>query len=334
VFDKSAATVKFAQKELQEPQMEKHIGEYLAWLMPELARQGIEIQDQNEIDYGWQLRLNNGEHSAVLNLYYSAKKGVSKVLAGKENPLKAQLHQLLQQNSESGAASFHTWERWIGSDEAGKGDYFGPLVVAAFAMEREMEADLRSLGVMDSKRLADYSIKNIAHSLYERYPKNISCVVIKPLRYNEIIADMQTRGENLNDLLAWQHGKAIMELLEQVPNIRGILVDRFSHGKKVWKLLSGKEIGIPVEERVKAESDFAVAAASIIARYQFLQAKASMNQRYGIKFPLGSGKNVLEPARAFADKFGWERLAEVAKLHFVTSREVRARDIFEPPAHK
>ena len=112
------------------------------------------------------------------------------------------------------------------------------------------------------------------------------------------------------------------------------MVDRFSHGKKVWKLLSGKEIGIPVEERVKAESDFAVAAASIIARYQFLQAKASMNQRYGIKFPLGSGKNVLEPARAFADKFGWERLAEVAKLHFVTRREVRARDIFEPPAHK
>ncbi|NLW18914.1 MAG: ribonuclease HIII [Candidatus Cloacimonetes bacterium] len=314
--------------------MNKHIGEYLAWLMPELAREGIEIQDQKEIDYGWQLHLQDKEHKSVLNLYYSEKKGVSKVLAGKETPLKARLRLLLARNSEQTETAFHTWERWIGSDEAGKGDYFGPLVVAAFAMDQEMEEELRSLGVMDSKRLTDQSIKSIAHSLYERFPEQISCVVIKPLRYNEIIADMQSRTENLNDLLAWQHGKAIMELLQRIPNIHGILVDRFSHGKKVSKLLSGKEIPVPVEERVKAEADPAVAAASIIARYQFLQAKASMAKHFGMKFPLGSGKNVLEPARTFADKFGWERLAEVAKLHFVTSREVRARDIFEPSADK
>lgn len=314
--------------------MNKHIGEYLGWLLPELAREGIEIQDQKEIDYGWQLVLHDEEHKSVLNLYYSEKKGVSKVLAGKENPLKARLRSLLAQNAQKTEAKFHSWERWIGSDEAGKGDYFGPLVVAAFAMDQDMKEELRSLGVMDSKRLPLQSVKKLAHSLYERYAEKISCVVIKPLRYNEIIADIQSRGENLNDLLAWQHGKAIMELLDRIPNIHGILVDRFSHGKKVSKLLRTKEIPVPVEERVKAESDIAVAAASIIARYQFLQVKDSMNQHFGIKFPLGSSKNVLEPARAFADKFGWERLAEVAKLHFVTSRQVRARDIFEPPADK
>ena len=84
-----------------------------------------------------------------------------------------------------------------------------------------------------------------------------------------------------------------------------------------------------MEERPKAETDPAVAAASIIARYQFLQQREAMNNYYGMKFPLGSGKNVIETAKNFADKYGWNRLSEVAKLHFITSRSVRQRTIFD-----
>jgi len=314
--------------------MDKHLESALAQLLPELARHGISVASRRELAYGLQLRLERDGQAATLNIYWSLKKGISQVLAGKPNSLQADLEKLLNRGAPASVGDFHTWERWIGSDECGKGDYFGALVVAAFALDTEKVDEIRSLGVLDSKKLTDLQVKGIAHSLYERFSDRIACVVIKPLRYNEIMADRQSRGENLNDLLAWQHGAAIMELLGRVPLVRGVLVDQFSLHKKVSKFLKTKEIGIPVEERPKAESDPAVAAASVIARYQFLQSRQAMDRHYKMSFPLGSGKNVLPPAQAFADKYGWNRLAEVAKLHFVTSRGVRVRDIFDPPADK
>ena len=314
--------------------MDKEIESCLSQLLPELARRGIGIASQREIAYGLQLRLERDGQNATLNLYHSLKRGVSKVLSGKENKLKLELEAVIGKPNEHKVGDFHTWERWIGSDECGKGDYFGSLVVAAFAMDAEMETDIRSLGVLDSKKLADTQIKTIAHCLYERYRERIACIVIKPLRYNEIMTDMQARGKNLNDLLAWQHGTAILELLERVPMVQGILADQFSTRKKVSQYLKEKEVAIPVEARPKAESDPAVAAASVIARYQFVQSRQAMDRHYGMKFPLGSGKNVLPPAKAFADKYGWDRLAEVAKLHFITSRSVRVQDIFDPSADK
>ncbi len=314
--------------------MNKQIAEYLAALHPELAKRGINVSSQREIAYGVQLRLEKEGHLATLNIYFSLKKGLSQVIsAPAESALKAELEEICRK-SEAPVGDFHTWERWIGSDECGKGDYFGSLVVAAFAMDREFESDLAGMGVLDSKRLRDTQIRTIAHKLYEKYNDRIACIVIKPIKYNEIIADMQTRKQNLNDLLAWQHGTAILQLLEKVPKVQGVLADQFSRQKKVAQFLKGREVGIPIEERPKAESDPAVAAASIIARYQFIQSRASLDRHYKMKFPLGSGKNVLKPAKAFADKYGWDRLAEVAKLHFITSRDVRAQDIFESPANK
>ncbi|MBW6514303.1 MAG: ribonuclease HIII [Candidatus Syntrophosphaera sp.] len=314
--------------------MDKHIEEYLAELLPELARRGIHISSQREIAYGVQLRLARDSQAATLNVYHSAKKGLSKVLgADSGSSLKQELEELCG-GREQPVGDFHTWERWIGSDECGKGDYFGALVVAAFAMDSELEGALRRLGVADSKKLRDPQIKSIALQLYEKFNSRIACVVIKPLKYNEIIADMQSRKQNLNDLLAWQHGTAIIELLGRFGDSQGVLVDQFSRRKKVREFIKSRELPIPVEERPGAEADPAVAAASIIARYQFIQSRQAMDRHYQMKFPLGSGKNVLAPAREFADKYGWNRLAEVAKLHFVTSRDVRVQDIFEPGANK
>ena len=314
--------------------MDKHLESALAQLLPELARHGISVASRRELAYGLQLRLERDGQAATLNIYWSLKKGISQVLAGKPNSLQADLEKLLNRGAPASVGDFHTWERWIGSDECGKGDYFGSLVVAAFAMDADLEPDIRSLGVLDSKKLTDTRIKTIAHALYERYPERIACIVIKPLRYNEIMTDMQGRGKNLNDLLAWQHGTAILELLGRIPLVQGVLADQFSPRKPVRQYLLGKEVAVPVEERVKGESDPAVAAASVIARYQFLQSRQAMDRHYRMKFPLGSGKNVLHPAKAFADKFGWDRLAEVAKLHFITSRSVRVQDIFDPATDK
>lgn len=309
--------------------MDKHIEEFLSHLLPELAKRGIAVTSEREIAWGLQLRLERETATASLNIYHSAKRGLSTVLgASAASPLRADLEELCQKK-ELPHALFHEWESWIGSDECGKGDYFGPLVVAAFAAESSILEDLRRLGVTDSKKLRDPQIKAIALKLYEKYNKRIACVVIKPLKYNEIIADMQTRGQNLNDLLAWQHSAAIQELLVRFPLTEGILVDQFSHHRKVKALLKKRKVATPVEERHGAEADLAVAAASLIARYQFLQSKDSMNHYYKIKFPLGASRNVLKPAQDFVEQYGLKRLAEVAKLHFVTSRKVQETDIFE-----
>ncbi len=307
--------------------MDKHIDEYLAGLLPELAGRGIRVSAMREIAYGVQLRLECEGDSATLNVYYSEKRGLSKVLgASSGSQLKPVLEELCRVE-KTPQAEFHSWDIWIGSDESGKGDYFGALVVAAFAMDRQYEGELRELGVMDSKRLKDPQIKTIAMQLYARFNSRIACIVIKPPKYNEIIADMKGNRQNLNDLLAWQHSTAILELLKQNPDAQGVLVDQFSTQKKVRKLLKNREIAIPVEERTGAEADVAVAAASIIARYQLIQNREAMNRFYGINFPFGAGNNVLKPAQAFVEKYGLKRLAEVAKLHFVTSIKVQQKEI-------
>ncbi len=308
--------------------MDKHIDEYLAQLLPELARRGITVAGDREIAYGIQLRLQRADDGATLNLYHSAKRGLTAVVGGSaQSLLRQELDTICSPPSEE-RERLHGWSRWIGSDECGKGDYFGALVVAAFAMEDSLEGQLRELGVADSKRIRDPQIKEIAKQLYSRYNARIACVVIKPVKYNEIIADMQSRGHNLNDLLAWQHGAAILELLPRHPLTEGILVDQFSRQHKVKALLAKREVKTPVVERTGGEADLAVAAASVIARYQFLQSREAMDRFYRIKFPLGASNAVLKPAREFVDRYGLKRLAEVAKLHFVTSRKVQQRDLF------
>lgn len=308
--------------------MDKHIEERLAELLPELARRGIRISSQREIPYGLQLRLGKESSYGSINLYYSEKKGVSLVpSAPPDSPLKAELEELCG-TEERHIGSMHSWNSWIGSDEGGKGDYFGALVVAGFAMESELAGPLEELGVRDSKRLKDTQIKKIAVELYSRHRERIVCVVINPPRYNEIIAEMQEQRKNLNDLLAWLHGQAIGQLLERWPQTQGVLVDQFSTQKKVAALLKKKGVQTPVEERTGAEADLAVAAASIVARYQFLQNREAMREAFGLEFPLGASRKVLAFAHEFADRFGMQRLPEVAKIHFITSRKLQQREIF------
>ncbi|MDZ4182064.1 MAG: ribonuclease HIII, partial [Candidatus Cloacimonadaceae bacterium] len=162
--------------------MHKQIESYLSQLEPLLAQNGILVGEGREISYGYQLRLGDGERDATLNVYYSEKKGLSTVLGASEgNGLKPKLQRILASLRETpSSAGFHEWESWIGSDECGKGDYFGPLIVASFYMEKGMERELRGLGVCDSKLIRDSDIQRIALKIYERFAPNIACVMLKP----------------------------------------------------------------------------------------------------------------------------------------------------------
>ena len=203
----------------------------------------------------------------------------------------------------------------IGTDESGKGDYFGPLVVAAVLVPKGQERVLAELGVRDSKQLSDSAAKEIAGQIRAGYPHEI--VVIGPERYNEIYPGFG----NLNRLLGWATAKAIAGVLEKRP-CRNVLSDKFGNERHIADALAKMGIEVNLVQRVRAESNPAVAAASIVARDAFLGHLARLSRQTGSKLPKGAGSPVLTAGRKIYHEGGREALRKVAKLHFKTTEQV------------
>lgn len=204
---------------------------------------------------------------------------------------------------------------YIGTDESGKGDFFGPLVIAGVMVDETNKKLFEDMGVKDSKKLKDEEILKLA----EKIKKNSVCsiVAISNIRYNELYVSFK----NLNKLLAWGHARAIENILEKT-DCKYALSDKFGDESLILNALLQKGKTIKLEQRVRAESDIAVAAASVLARANFVQRMADMESYYGCKFPKGCNEQVKEAARAFAKQFGVKRLSEVCKAHFKTLHEL------------
>jgi len=211
-------------------------------------------------------------------------------------------------------------ERWIGTDESGKGDYFGPLVVAGVLVKNENKNGLLKLGAKDSKDLSDKRVKELAEKIKQSYL--YSLIVINPLRYNELIDRMR----NLNRLLAWGHSRAIENILER-ENCEYAISDQFGDERYILNALMKKGKNIKLEQRHRAEDDVAVAAASILARDEFVRRLEELSQKYGLNLPKGASDRVIETGKKFVAKYGKEKLKEVAKVHFKTSLRIFNFDI-------
>lgn len=306
--------------------MHKQIEYYLSHLIPLLSQKGVEVYIKQEIAWGVQLKVTRNSDRATINLYYSEKRGLSQVIsAPKQSGLKTELELLLLGEKKANEPTgFHTWQSWIGSDECGKGDYFGPLVACAFYVEAHQVEELKALGVQDSKLIGDIRIVQVAKSLYLKYPFQASCIVLKPTRYNELIHDFKQQGQNLNDLLSWLHEKVILELFAKQSSAEGVIVDQFTRAHKVKNRLYKRNPALSVMEQTHAERDIAVAAASILARYQFLEAISALNRKYKFVFPKGAGSSVIKAGQNFIKEHGEKHLCNVAKLHFKTSQSVNS----------
>ena len=206
------------------------------------------------------------------------------------------------------------FEPRIGSDESGKGDYFGPLVVAACYADADIAEKLLALGVRDSKRLSDGSAIAIAERLKSFAPHAI--VAIGPERYN----DLHDQMRNLNRLLAWGHARAIENLLEEVTCDR-IVTDQFGDERFVARAMMERGKQVRLEQRPRAEDDLAVAAASILARAEFLRWLERLSVEVGIPLPKGAGPLVDETARQLIKRDGIGLLRRVAKVHFKTTQK-------------
>ncbi|HSA61725.1 MAG TPA: ribonuclease HIII [Nitrospiraceae bacterium] len=205
----------------------------------------------------------------------------------------------------------------IGIDESGKGDYFGPLVIAAVFVDATTQGELALMQVRDSKKISDGRILEMAPDIKTICPHSV--IAIGPHKYNELYAKIR----NLNRLLAWGHAKALENLLERVSCERAIS-DQFGDERLILNALQEKGKKIFLEQRTKAESDMAVAAASILARAEFLLRLKRLSDEVGTTLPKGASPAVELAARMVIKKHGQERLDSVAKLHFKTTRAVLA----------
>jgi len=203
-----------------------------------------------------------------------------------------------------------------GMDESGKGDFFGPLVIAAVYVDQKMELSLGDAGVRDCKLIkSDRQLQQIASDAMKIIGNRFGFVAIGPEAYNRMYDNIGS----LNRLLAWGHARALENLLEKVPECKEALADKFGDESLILNALKEKGRSIRLTQRTKAESDMAVAAASVLARAGFLRKLEDLSRKAGISLPKGAGEQVDLCASELASRGGPELLSQYAKMHFRTA---------------
>ncbi len=219
----------------------------------------------------------------------------------------------------------------FGVDESGKGDFFGPLCVAGVYVNESVVKAWKDAGVRDSKNISsDKRIRELAELIRETPGCVTSVVPIGNEAYNRLYKTMHS----VNAMLAWGHARVIENLMGQrhrmdPPPVRAIS-DQFASSKEVVeKALMSMGRGLELVQKHKAEEDLAVAAASILARHEFVTRLASLEKQFGMTLPKGASAAVDAAAKEFIARHGAENLSKVAKMHFRTA--LRAQGLPEPP---
>ncbi len=203
----------------------------------------------------------------------------------------------------------------IGTDESGKGDYFGPLVTAAVWVPPEQESGLLRLGVRDSKKITDKRATALAAEIKAQARHAI--VVVGPEKYNQLYEKIG----NLNRLLAWTHARAIENILETV-HCDTVIADKFGDEKYIISALMKKGRAVRLVQLVRAESDLAVAAASIVARAEFLRRLDLLSRSIRVKLHKGASPAVDQIGRHLVADQGVDVLKKVAKWHFKNTKKI------------
>ena len=193
----------------------------------------------------------------------------------------------------------------LGSDETGKGEWYGPLVVVATALKPDEILDLRKMGVMDSKDIKKPKLlklaKNIIKMDFIRYS-----VILPPKTYNERYHEFNKENKSLNDMMAWAHSKVIKEILDRINFTSAkLVIDQFDYKKMEHRLEKIDKTNLEIIQKTGGESETSVAAASIIAKYLFEQEVDKLDKKYGLKLRNSKPGDIDQ-----------ELLPEVAKIHF------------------
>ena len=223
------------------------------------------------------------------------------------------------------------FEPHFGVDESGKGDFFGPLVISGVYVDRVVARKLLDGGVVDSKRISsDARIRALADTIRKTSQGLVEMVLIGPAKYNELYE----KFANLNRLLGWGHARVIENLLARKPGCPRSLSDQFADARVIKESLMKHGRNIVLEQRPRAESDVAVAAASIIAREGFINWLERKGKEVGARLERGVSPGVKETAKKLVELNGPQVLREVAKVHFRTAHEIAPQYYAAPAARE
>ncbi len=296
----------------------------LATLRALAAERGAGL-DETPLQNGTRLRIS-GAVPAGLNVYPSKGGGCKVVFDQPDSDLADAIAAALGATPASAAAGKSAGAAvapvladarcWVGSDESGKGDYFGPLVVAAVALDVDSWRVLEALGVQDSKDVSDARATALARQVRDAAPHEV--VTIMPPRYN----DLWREFGNVNRLLAWAHARAIEEVLERAPEATAAVADQFGDESLIRRALFERGRQVRLVQMPRAERDPAVAAASILARAEFLRRLDQLGRDAGVRLPKGASSAVDAVGRALVRSRGPEILRAVAKQHFKNTQRV------------
>jgi ribonuclease HIII len=289
-------------------------------LRPVIDEWGVTVAGHREIDYATQYRLERGSESVLLNVYTTGKVMVQ----GRSSGLKDLLEGRIAARGEerAGARGGRSASRpaldgtpKVGIDEAGKGDYFGPLVVAGVRIVDTRAAEkLREQGVRDSKRLGDVAVRAMADRILETTgPQNVRVVALSPREYEA----RRSAAGNVNRLLDEVDAEIIGELKD---GAELIVVDQYA-ASTLERLKPFVPEEARLEVRHRAEDDAAVAAASVVARARQLAEMDRLTKQVGFELPKGATHVLDAGRRVFAER-GKAGLEEVAKTSFRITEQI------------
>ena len=288
-----------------------------------LRDQGATVASSRPIDYGTQYKVSRGAYTVTLNLYHRSGKVST---GGKASPLLAALEEWRVARAggkgttrpagrtTAPGVAFDATPR-VGTDEAGKGDYFGPLVVAGVrVLGEEAARRLREAGARDSKTLSVVGARAMALRVLDAVgEENARVVTLGPREYEA----RRVAAGNINKLL----GEINVEILGELGDgVEVFVVDEFAKAARSYIQPRVPE-GIRLVVRPRAEDDAAVAAASVLARSRYLEEMDRLSDAVGFELPRGA-THVIGAARRIVRERGEEALKEVAKVHFGTTEKV------------
>jgi ribonuclease HIII len=284
----------------------------------------------------WRVKLSDGTSQATAIMYQSGKLVIAghapafdHVVAIVEEvgkpvgPKRPPAHPATSAPAEAPSEN----EPHIGTDEAGKGDFFGPLVTAGVFVDERTARLLRTLGVRDSKLVSDRELRGLATNIRNVVEEEKrSVIIVAPKRYNELYRQMRGEGKNLNTLLAWAHTRAIEDLIGHGLRPKFILSDQFGDKRYIESrlMVDTRLSGVPVLQMHRAEADVAVAAASILARDAFLHWLDQAGKALGLTVPKGASPKVIETGKLLVGRMGADGLKDYAKVSFKTMQKVLA----------
>jgi ribonuclease HIII len=335
------------------------VAETVAQLRAALAAAGLQPGGERPIDYGSQFGVERDGARVVVNVY-GGKAGVRVVVGGAAgSPLHEAVRAIVERTAgapathqprtktavmprltlvaaaaghANGTAGVFGPGPWIGSDESGKGVYFGPLVAAAVYVAPDEELTLRAADVRDSKTLDDAAARRAAVAVRRLCAGRFAEELLAPAEYNRRYAEFKAAGRNLNHLLAELHACVLDAVLTRVAlplsATLTVIADQFADERLVRERLRAALAvrGQPLPKLLqtpRAEANIAVAAASILARDRFLAWLDDASARGGVRLPKGGANPAIVAAgRRIVQQRGHDGLGEVAKLHFATTARI------------